>query len=65
MMTSIKCPVPDCAYSTEPVSEAVAIALLTAHTTVHTSSRNVIPQAVCGPKLFFLLYHDLQTQVYI
>ena len=34
----LKCPVPGCSYETGHVSEIVAVALLTAHTTTHQSS---------------------------
>ena len=51
---SLKCPVPDCDYSTEVASEAIVIALLTAHTTIHTHPQGPSisePRAARGPKL--------------
>lgn len=36
MSTTITCPVPGCGYAIGPISEALAVALLNAHTTVHT-----------------------------
>ena len=44
---NVKCPVPRCSYETGLVSEAVAVALLTAHTTTHTAGNPVHH----GPKL--------------
>ena len=46
--TNLKCPMPDCTYTTEDVTEAVAIALLNAHMHSHTQSSTVKRS---GPKL--------------
>jgi len=45
--TNLKCPVPQCTYETGSASEIVAVALLTAHTTVHSNAR----PSHHGPKL--------------
>lgn len=46
--TNIRCPVPGCTYQTGSLSEIVAVALLTAHTTTHQASQSPIQH---GPKL--------------
>ena len=49
-MSTIKlqCPIPGCTYETGSVSEPVAVALLTAHTTVHSTAPSPVHNA---PKL--------------
>lgn len=44
---NLKCPVPRCDFQTGPGSEMVAVALLAAHTTVHSAPQSVYN----GPKL--------------
>ena len=48
--TNLKCPMPDCTYTTEDVTEAVAIALLNAHMHSHShspaQSREVVQNSI-------------------
>ena len=40
---TIKCPVPDCEYETGEATEAVAVALLNAHVTIHNKAVAAVP----------------------
>ena len=52
---TIKCPVPDCEYETGEATEAVAVALLNAHVTIHNKAVAAVPTTPPisdrGPKL--------------
>ena len=47
----VKCPLPGCTFSTGVVPEAIAVAVLNAHTLVHSAPSGVIGNASRGPKL--------------
>jgi len=50
-MVVIQCPIPGCGYATPEVSESIAIALLTTHTTQHTAPAPVASEISKGPRL--------------
>ena len=50
-MLSIKCPIPDCPYETPESSEAVACALLAAHSTIHVAGPPRAVVVIQDPKL--------------
>ena len=50
-MVVVKCTIPNCAYATDDVSEALAIALLTNHGHAHAANANTGSSSSSGPKL--------------